>query len=110
MPERLSADNVVDWALNRIYVLDATRQDQRKATLADIAQAVWQRVLTGQASPLPLAHALGRALREGHVVAHHDGRIEGGSELVARVILGRVDSINHAHGDHGPGGDRRARR
>jgi hypothetical protein len=70
VPEMLTADNVVDWALNRIYVLDATRQDQRKATLADIAQAVWQRVLTGQASPLPLAHALGRSLREGHLVVY----------------------------------------
>jgi UDP-N-acetylmuramyl pentapeptide phosphotransferase/UDP-N-acetylglucosamine-1-phosphate transferase len=70
VPETLTAGNVVDWALNRIYVLDATQQDQRKATLADIAQAVWQRVFTGQASPLPLAHALGRALREGHLFVY----------------------------------------
>ena len=96
VPEMLTADNVVDWALNRIYVLDATKQDQRKATLADIAQAVWQRVLTGQGGPLPLAHAVGRALREGHIFLFSSDP----AEQAAFSSLHSTGAVNNDPGDY----------
>jgi hypothetical protein len=96
VPDILTARNVVDWALNRIYALDAAHQDQRKATLADIAQAVWQRVLTSQGSPLPLGHALGRALREGHLLVYSSDR----SEQADFSSLGITGEVNKNPGDY----------
>jgi UDP-N-acetylmuramyl pentapeptide phosphotransferase/UDP-N-acetylglucosamine-1-phosphate transferase len=96
VPDTLTAGNVVDWALNRIYALDAAHQDQRKATLADIAQAVWQRILTGQGSPLPLGHALGRALREGHLLVYSNDR----AEQADFSSLGITGEVNKAPGDY----------
>jgi hypothetical protein len=96
VPDTLTAANVVDWALNRIYALDASHQDQRKATLADIAQAVWQRILTGRASPVPLAHALGRALREGHLLVYSNDR----AEQTDFSSLGITGEVNQLSGDY----------
>jgi hypothetical protein len=96
VPDILTAGNVVDWALNRIYALDAAHQDQRKATLADIAQAVWQRILTSQASPLPLGHALGRALREGHLLVYSSDR----AEQADFSSLGITGEVNKNPGDY----------
>lgn len=98
VPEALTADNVVDWALNRIYLLDATQEQQskRKATLADIAQAVWQRVLAGQGGPLPLARALGRALREGHLLLYSSDP----AEEAAFNTLHVAGAVNANPGDY----------
>jgi hypothetical protein len=64
--------------------------------LADIAQAVWQRVLTSQGSPLPLGHALGRALREGHLLVYSSDR----SEQADFSSLGITGEVNKNPGDY----------
>jgi hypothetical protein len=96
VPEPLTADNVVDWALNRSYALYPTQDEQRKAVLADIAQAVWHRFLAGTVPPRAVANALGRALREGHLLAYSTDP----GEQVAFASLGISGGVDAGPGDY----------
>lgn len=70
IPEPLTVGNVVDWSLNRIYFEYEGSGEERKERLADIAQAVWGRVISGEVDPARLAESLGRALAGRHLVVY----------------------------------------
>jgi UDP-N-acetylmuramyl pentapeptide phosphotransferase/UDP-N-acetylglucosamine-1-phosphate transferase len=96
LPELLTAGNVVEWSLNRIYVFDAADNKQRKATLADVAQAAWRRVLSGGVDPLRLAQAVGRAARENHLLVYSTDPVE----QAAFAAVGITGAVQETLGDY----------
>lgn len=71
----ISSGNVVDWTLVKAYDVFRNRRE-RKDALADVAKAVWERLLTGQISNRPkLAPQLDGALSGKRMIfysAHED--------------------------------------
>jgi hypothetical protein len=96
IPVPLTARNIVYWSLNQIYTLDAASNSARKATLAQIAQAVWQKVISGGADPLTLARALGQAIHDGHLFVYSSDP----KEQAAFSALGITGSVSQAPGDY----------
>ena len=86
VPEPISAENVVEWSLNRAYA-EFHDDRARKQVLSDIAAAVWGRVATGDGiDGARLAEAVGRALTERHAVLYSEDRRE--EEAIDRIGVG----------------------
>ena len=69
IPEPLTSANVVDWALNKIYFLYPNDSD-RHDVLSGVAQAVFQRVISGSVDPRRLADAIGRSISGNHLTIY----------------------------------------
>ncbi|MDI6817647.1 MAG: DUF4012 domain-containing protein, partial [Actinomycetota bacterium] len=66
----IDADNAVEWTLVKAYK-DFPERDTRKDFLADISQAVWGRITTGQvADKSKLIEQFGLALSEKHMALY----------------------------------------
>ena len=96
LPVPITADNVLAWSLNLIYTYDATSTSTRKATLADIAQAVWQKLLAGNVDPVGVARAFGRAIGEGRLFVYSSQP----SEEALFNSLGITGSLANRPGDY----------
>jgi hypothetical protein len=97
IPEPLTATNVVDWTLNRLYFEYRTANEQRKDVLAQVAQAVWGRLIEGDGTdPAKLAEALSRAIAERHLVVYSSDPEE--QALIER--LGMAGEVSDAPGDY----------
>lgn len=71
IPEPLSADNIVDWSLNKIYFLSQGQNDERKELLSVVAATVWNRLLSeDDLDAAAVVGALGRSLSERHLVLY----------------------------------------
>ena len=71
IPEQLTADNIVDWSLNRIYFLVEGEHDERKELLSVIASTVWSRLLSGSdLNAGRVVDALAQAFSERHLLMY----------------------------------------
>lgn len=96
IPVPITASNVVAWSLNLLYSYDASSTNVRKATLSDIAQAVWQKILAGGANPVTLAKAFGRGIREGRLFIYSSDP----TEEATFSSLGIAGSVAQGPGDY----------
>jgi hypothetical protein len=70
VPHPITAENVVEWSLNRAYYQFDVKQE-RKDALAEVAEKVWQRLISGRdLDPAALFEAFGRSLSEHHLVIY----------------------------------------
>jgi hypothetical protein len=70
VPHPITAENVVEWSLNRAYYQFDVKQE-RKDALAEVAEKVWERLISGRdLDPAALFEAFGRSLSEGHLVIY----------------------------------------
>jgi hypothetical protein len=70
VPHPITAENVVEWSLNRAYYQFDVKQE-RKDALAEVAEKVWQRLISGRdLDPAALFDAFGRSLSEHHLVIY----------------------------------------
>lgn len=97
IPEAITADNVVDWTLNRLYLLYGEDNPERKEQLSTIADAVWSRLLSdGHVDMEKVARALGRAASERHLVVYSSHPEE--QQLLEQV--GIAGSVEDSAGDY----------
>lgn len=82
----VSSENVVDWSLNTAYFQFEERNLVRKEVLAEVADAVWGRLLTGDIDARRLADALGQALSERRLVIYSTDPAE--QALIHQVGIG----------------------
>jgi lipopolysaccharide/colanic/teichoic acid biosynthesis glycosyltransferase len=98
IPDELTGGNVVDWTLNRLYSqYQGGRNEQRRDVLAQVARAVWQRLIDGQGiHPARLAEAMSRAIAERHLVVYSSDPEE--EALIQRLGMG--GEVSAAAGDY----------
>jgi lipopolysaccharide/colanic/teichoic acid biosynthesis glycosyltransferase len=97
IPESLTASNIVDWSMNKLYFLYSKENDQRRESLGKIASAVWTRLLSGEnLQPRDIAHALGRAVSGRHLVMYSSD--PGEQDLIRR--LGLSGEVAATDGDY----------
>ncbi|MCA1841458.1 MAG: DUF4012 domain-containing protein, partial [Actinobacteria bacterium] len=91
IPEPLSSSNLSDWTLNKIYAQFAKDNVQRKERLAEIAGAIWSRLIsTENLDPKKVASAFGKALSQRRMVIYSTDPNE--EALIRRLgIGGQVD-------------------
>ncbi|MEX2551633.1 MAG: sugar transferase [Actinomycetota bacterium] len=94
IPEPLTSDNIVNWALNRIYFLYQDDFDERRERLSQMTAAVWEKVVfAGAIDSRAVSRALGRALSERHLVVYSTHPDE--QALIERLgIGGRVEETD----------------
>ncbi|MEX2552634.1 MAG: DUF4012 domain-containing protein, partial [Actinomycetota bacterium] len=69
IPEPITADNVVEWTLNRLYFEYEDESDARREQLSVIAKAVWEEIVAGADMDTgALVGALSKAAAERHLV------------------------------------------
>jgi hypothetical protein len=92
VPHPITAENVVEWSLNRAYYQFDDKQE-RKDTLAEVAEKVWQRLISGRdLDPAALFEAFGRSLTEHHLVVYSSDPEE--QAVIRRLgIGGEVKSV-----------------
>jgi lipopolysaccharide/colanic/teichoic acid biosynthesis glycosyltransferase len=94
IPEPLTSNNIVDWALNRIYLLYQDDHHERRERLSQITEAVWDKLLSaGAIDSRAVSQALGRAFLERHLVLYSTDPQE--QALIERLgISGRVEETD----------------
>jgi len=71
IPEPLTASNLTDWSLNKIYFAYQNDNAERRKQLAQMAGLIWQKVISTEGlDPRRLAAAFGRAAAERHLVLY----------------------------------------
>jgi hypothetical protein len=96
IPEPLTADNIVDWSLNRIYFLYEQDNFERRERLTQFTAAIWNKVLSAEGNSLEIVRALGRAISERHLVLYSKRADEQG--LIER--LGWSGRVEQTRGDY----------
>lgn len=97
LPEPLTQSNMVEWALNRHYFYFASDNTERREQLAEVGDAVWTRLLSGEGiDPKAFAEALGRGLSERRVVIYSYD--PGEQALIERLGIG--GGLSDEEGDY----------
>ncbi len=92
----INASNVVDWTLIKAYDIYRIGQE-RKDFLKDVAQAVWERLLTGQISNRPeLVTQLADALNNKHMILYSTHE----NEQKALENMGYADALGPTNCDY----------
>jgi hypothetical protein len=96
VPHPITADNVVEWSLNRAYY-QFDIQQERKDTLAEVAEKVWQRLISGRdLDPTALFEAFARSLSEHHLVIYSSDPEE--QAVIQRLGIG--GEVKRVAGDY----------
>jgi hypothetical protein len=96
VPHPITAENVVEWSLNRAYYQFDDKQE-RKDTLAEVAEKVWQRLISGRdLDPAALFEAFGRSLTERHLVVYSSDPEE--QAVIQRLGIG--GEVKRVTGDY----------
>jgi hypothetical protein len=96
VPHPITAENVVEWSLNRAYYQFDDKQE-RKDTLAEVAEKVWQRLISGRdLDPAALFEAFGRSLSEHHLVVYSSDPEE--QAVIQRLGIG--GEVKRVTGDY----------
>jgi lipopolysaccharide/colanic/teichoic acid biosynthesis glycosyltransferase len=97
IPGELTAGNVVDWTLNRLYFQFQKKTEDRKEAIAGVAQVVWERLVQGSnIDPKRLAGAVGKAIAERHLVVYSTDPEE--QALIERLGMG--GEVDRTEGDY----------
>jgi hypothetical protein len=96
VPHPITTENVVEWSLNRAYYQFDVKQE-RKDALAEVAEKVWQRLISGRdLDPAALFEAFGRSLSEHHLVVYSSDPEE--QAVIRRLGIG--GEVKRVTGDY----------
>lgn len=97
LPEPIDHANVVDWTLNRAYLLFPDESGERREQLSTIADLVWEKLLSTEGIDMQrVAAALSKAAAERHLVAYSTRPDE--QALIEQ--LGISGKLTEADGDY----------